>query len=66
MVGGLLVVPPPLPEVRTVMLNAGRDADSTPSDTVMRTPLYVPTWDDVGVPLSRPVLVLNVAHEGLF
>jgi hypothetical protein len=28
--------------------------------------LYVPTCVDVGVPCKRPVVVLNVAHVGLF
>ena len=48
----------------TVMVKAGSDAVAVPSDTEMAMFEWVPA--DVGVPLSRPVVVLNVAQEGLF
>ena len=47
------------------MLNAGRDAVVTPSVTEMIIPEVVPTSAAVGVPLSCPVVGLNVAHVGL-
>jgi ethanolamine ammonia-lyase small subunit len=49
----------------TVMENAGRDALDAPSDTLITMPVYVPTLGAVGVPESRPVVVSNVAHDGL-
>jgi hypothetical protein len=51
------------PDPETVMLNAGSIVDDTPSVTMIMINEYVPVA--VGVPLSRPVLVLNVAHAGL-
>src|SRR5262245_25862253 len=48
----------------TVMPDAGSDAVAVPSLTLMTMLLYVPAV--VGVPDSLPVVVLNVAHVGLF
>jgi hypothetical protein len=48
----------------TVRVNDARDAVRDPSDTVILMPDVVPAA--LGVPLSFPVPVLNVAHEGLF
>ncbi len=48
----------------TVIPNAASDALAWPSVTLIVMPLKVPTPD--AVPSSRPVVVLNVAHEGRF
>ena len=50
----------------TRMLNAGSDALSRPSLTLITMLLNVPTCALVGVPLRRPVEVLNVAQLGRF
>ena len=47
------------------MPKTGRDAMVTPSVTEMIIPEVVPTLAAVGVPLSWPVVGLNVAHVGL-
>src|SRR5262245_30978182 len=47
-----------------VIANAGRDEVNLPSLTVIEMPLNVPAA--VGVPDNLPVVVLNVAHAGLF
>jgi hypothetical protein len=47
------------------MVNADRAALDVPSLTLIMMLEYVPTSAAVGVPLSWPVLVLKVAHEGL-
>ena len=49
----------------TVMEKGANDAEATPSLTFMMMFGYVPTLAVVGVPASRPELVLNVAHAGL-
>ena len=48
----------------TTMLNAGRVAVRPPSLTVMAMFANVPALVLPGVPESRPVEALNVAHEG--
>ena len=48
----------------TVIMNAGSWADARPSVTVTRMFWCTPVV--VGVPASRPVLVLNVAQVGRF
>jgi hypothetical protein len=48
------------------MAKGANDAAATPSLTVMTMAEYVPTFAVVGVPASWPLLVLNVAHAGLF
>ena len=49
----------------TVIAKAGSDADPDPSLTLITMPVEVPTLAAAGVPVSLPVAVLNVAHEGL-
>jgi hypothetical protein len=49
----------------TVIANEGSDAVARPSFTLMTMPDVVPTFAVVGVPLKRPVVVLNEAHAGL-
>src|SRR5512138_1394323 len=49
----------------TVRSKAGNSVCCLPSDTQMTTPRYTPTFALVGVPLSCPVLVLNIAQTGL-
>ena len=56
----------PVPTATTVIVNAGNDAVAVPSLTLIVMFVYVPTFAAVGVPSSRPVLVLNVAHAGRF
>lgn len=53
----------PLREI--VMENAGSDAVSRPSLTLMTIFDAVPTCDMPGAPVRRPVVELNAAHEGL-
>src|SRR5262245_41457992 len=66
-VGGVQeIVALPVEACATVIVNAGSDALALPSLTEMTTFEYVPAWAAVGVPVSRPVLVLNDAHAGLF
>jgi hypothetical protein len=50
----------------TVIEKAANDADKVPSLTVITMLDVVPWLALVGVPDSRPVDVLNEAHEGLF
>ena len=50
----------------TTIENAGSCAVAWPSLALMTMLLNVPTLLDVGVPWSRPVVVLNVAQLGLF
>jgi len=50
----------------TVMAKPGSAAEAFPSLTLMTMPAYVPTLPVDGVPVSWPVAMLNVAHEGLF
>jgi hypothetical protein len=60
-VGGVPeIAGPPL----TVMLKAGSEARPEPPLTLMTIPEYVPTFAAAGVPLRRPEVVLNVAHDG--
>ncbi len=47
-------------------MNVGSERDASPSLTLMTIPLYVPTLLADGVPLSRPVLLLKLAHVGRF
>jgi hypothetical protein len=49
----------------TVMENAGSVAVAVPSVTLIEMLAYVAASLAAGVPLSRPVEVLNVAHDGL-
>ena len=49
----------------TVSANEGNDVVALPSLTRMTMPDVVPTFAVVGVPLKRPVVVLNEAHAGL-
>ena len=49
----------------TVIANDGSDVVARPSVTLMTMPDVVPTFAVVGVPLSRPVVVLNVAQVGM-
>ncbi len=49
----------------TVIANEGNDVVALPSLTRMTMPDVVPTFAVVGVPLKRPVVVLNEAHAGL-
>ena len=55
-----------LPAADTTIANAGNAAEAMPSDTEITMLEYVPTWDDDGVPVSLPVVLLNVAQAGLF
>lgn len=50
----------------TVTLNAGSAVVVLPSLTLMTMSLYVPTLPAPGVPRSRPVASVNVAHAGGF
>lgn len=50
----------------TVIENAAKLADRLPSDAVMTMPEVVPTCELLGVPLKRPVVLLKLAHVGLF
>ncbi len=50
--------------VSTCIVNAGRDALFQPSLTAITILAYVPALPAEGVPESRPVLLLKVAHEG--
>ena len=47
-----------------MMLKAASDADAVLSDTEITMLLYAPTFAVVGVPDSRPVVVLKLAHVG--
>jgi hypothetical protein len=67
MVGAVHVrVAEPLPACVTVIENTASDALSVPSLTDMTMFDVVPASPPAGVPESRPVAVLNVAHAGLF
>jgi hypothetical protein len=48
----------------TVMLKEGSDAVAVPSLTRIVMLLYTPTWLALGVPLKRPVVLLNVVQDG--
>jgi hypothetical protein len=61
-VGGLLATGTVEPEDTTVIVKAGSDFDLRPSLTEMRMFENVPAA--VGVPLSRPVLLLKLAQAG--
>ena len=50
----------------TLMLNAANAAVARPSLTLITMFEYVPTFVVAGVPLKRPVVVLNAAHVGRF
>jgi hypothetical protein len=58
--GGLV-----LEEACTVMPKLGSTAEVSPSYTAMTTSAYLPTLAAVGVPESRPVLLLKLAQAGL-
>jgi hypothetical protein len=49
----------------TWMLNAGSEALTEPSFTVIVMFEYVPTFVVAGVPLNWPVVALKFAQEGL-
>jgi hypothetical protein len=48
----------------TVIAKAGREALATPSVTLITMPGSIPTSPAAGVPLSCPVAMLKLAHEG--
>ena len=48
----------------TTTANAGRDAVSWPSDTLIRMSAYTPSSPADGVPESRPESGLKLAHGG--
>ena len=50
----------------TVTAKAGSEALATPSLTLMTIPAEAPTSLAAGVPLSCPVAMLKLAHEGLW
>jgi hypothetical protein len=50
----------------TVMLKGFSDADAWPSLTLIEMFENVPTFELVGVPLTVPVAMLNVAQAGRF
>jgi hypothetical protein len=52
--------------VVTVIAKAGSEALAAPSATLITIPAVVPAFAAVGVPDSWPVVLLNVAHDGLF
>jgi hypothetical protein len=52
--------------LETAIENAGSCALVCPSLTAITMLPYVPTWLVEGVPCSRPVDALNVAHDGRF
>ena len=57
----------PVPEAdRTLIEKALRLRVALPSVTLMMMFPKVPMWLAVGVPASRPVVGLNVAHDGRF
>ena len=49
----------------TAMLKAGSAAEWVPSETLMTIFWELPIMAVVGVPASRPVAVLKLAHVGL-
>ena len=50
----------------TVIVNAGNEALAVPSLTLIAILGNVPTFAVAGVPVSRPVVALNVAQLGRF
>jgi hypothetical protein len=50
----------------TVIAKAGNDAEAYPSLVLITIPEYVPAFVAAGVPLSCPVALLKLAHEGWF
>ena len=50
----------------TAIAKAGSETLALPSLTEMMMFAYEPTWAVEGVPVSAPLEVLNVAHDGLF
>jgi hypothetical protein len=62
MTGARFVVVPAV----TLIENAAKLADRLPSDAVITMPELVPTCELLGVPLKRPVVLLKLAHVGLF
>jgi hypothetical protein len=61
-----LIVGAPLFDARTVTVKAGSDAVTRPSLTLITMFGNVPTFAAVGVPVSRPVDVLKLIHDGRF
>ena len=61
-----LMVGARLASLETTIENAGSERLTSPSVTRIRMLLYVPTCAAEGVPVNRPVAVLNVAQAGLF
>jgi hypothetical protein len=57
------IVGPEAPDT-TVIVKAGSEALATPSLTLITIPASVPTSAAVGVPLSCPLAILKLAHEG--
>ena len=56
----------PVPISVTVIANAASDAVAVPSDTVIVMPLYVPTSELSGVPVTAPVDLFSEAQLGRF
>ena len=56
----------PVASAVTERLNAPSDALAVPSVTLITMPVVIPTSPAPGVPCSKPVEVLNVAHAGRF
>src|SRR6267378_6088048 len=50
----------------TTILKGASAADVLPSLTLITMLANVPTLELVGVPLSEPIAMLKVAHEGMF
>jgi hypothetical protein len=50
----------------TVIENAPKALDCVPLLTLIAMFGYVPVWPLAGVPESRPLAALNVAHAGRF
>jgi hypothetical protein len=48
-----------------VIVKAGKEALATPSLTLITIPASVPTSAAAGVPVSCPLAMLKLAHEGL-
>ncbi len=66
-VGGVHVsVAEPNATACTVSVNAGSEAERSPSLTLMTMPVVAPMCCRPGVPWSRPVAGSNVAHAGAF
>src|ERR1043165_5759524 len=64
--GGVQVnVALPLATARTLITNDASETLAVPSDTEITMAAELPTSPAVGVPVRRPLVVLNVAQAGL-